>query len=135
MNSDPRYARARLRRIMPLLSADGIDAAGLAATAGRLASAAEAIDEAATRVIERVVAFDELATAAIDAAVFMAVPARSAQGARQSPDRRGGEDYPPRFERLAALDAEMARHDGSGRFKRTLGGAVIEGRQGVSSFS
>jgi hypothetical protein len=41
----------------------------------------------------------------------------------------GGEDYPPRFERLAALDAEMARHDGSGRFKRTLGGAVIEGRQ------
>jgi tRNA(Ile)-lysidine synthase len=129
MNSDPRYARARLRRIMPLLSADGIDAAGLAATAGRLASAAEAIDEAATRVIERVVVPGDLATAAIDAEVFLAVPAEIRLRALvRILIAVGGEDYPPRFERLQALDAEMARHGGSGRFKRTLGGAVIEGR-------
>jgi tRNA(Ile)-lysidine synthase len=131
MNSDPRYARARLRRIMPLLSADGIDAAGLAATAGRLASAAEAIDEAATRVIERVVAPDELAAAAIDAGVFTAVPAEIRLRALvRILIAVGGEDYPPRFERLQALDAEMARHGASSRLKRTLGGAVIEGRRG-----
>jgi tRNA(Ile)-lysidine synthase len=128
MNSDPRYARARLRRIMPLLSADGIDAAGLAATAGRLASAAEAIDEAATRVIERVVVPDEIAAATIDADVFLAIPAEIRLRALvRILIAVGGEDYPPRFERLQALDAEMARR---GRFKRTLGGAVIEGRQG-----
>jgi tRNA(Ile)-lysidine synthase len=74
---------------------------------------------------------DELAAAAIDAEVFLAVPAEIRLRALvRILIAVGGEDYPPRFERLQALDAEMARHGGSGRFKRTLGGAVIEGRQG-----
>jgi tRNA(Ile)-lysidine synthase len=89
MNRDPRYARARLRRIMPLLSADGIDVAGLAATARRLASAADAIDEAATRVIERIVVADELATAVIDAKLLLAIPTEiRLRALGEDPDRR-----------------------------------------------
>jgi tRNA(Ile)-lysidine synthase len=130
MNRDPRYVRSRLRRIMPLLSADGIDAAGLAATARRLASAAEAIDEAATRVIERIVVPDEMATATIDAKLFLAIPAEIRLRALvRILIAVGGEDYQPRFERLSALAAEMERLEESGRFKRTLAGAVIEGRR------
>ena len=42
----------------------------------------------------------------------------------------GGDGYPPRFERLVLLADAMAEHRGGGRFKRTLAGAVIEGRAG-----
>ena len=41
----------------------------------------------------------------------------------------GGGDYPPRFERLAALAAAMTAPAG-GRFKRTLAGCVVERREG-----
>ena len=41
----------------------------------------------------------------------------------------GGGDYPPRFERLAAL-AEAMTAPAGGRFKRTLAGCVVERRDG-----
>ena len=42
----------------------------------------------------------------------------------------GGEAYAPRHERLVALDGAMSAAD-DGRFKRTLGGVVIEGGRGA----
>jgi tRNA(Ile)-lysidine synthase len=131
MNTDPRFARARLRRIMPLLAADGIDAAGLAATARRLAQAAETIDAVASRLIDMAVETDALATAAIDPALLLASPGEiRLRSLARILIAVGGDDYPPRFERLAALLRDMEGHDGSSRFKRTLAGAVIEWREG-----
>jgi tRNA(Ile)-lysidine synthase len=131
MNTDSRFARARLRRIMPLLAADGIDPAGLAATARRLAGAAEAIDAAATTLIGNAVGLDAFAVASLDRAALLAAP----REVRLRLVVRlllaiGGDDYPPRFEKLSALVGEMERHDAGGRFKRTLSGAVIEWRGG-----
>jgi tRNA(Ile)-lysidine synthase len=131
MNADPRFARARLRRIMPLLAAEGIDPAGLAATARRLAGAAEAIDDVATSLIEKAVDLDALAVASLDRSAFFAAP-------REVRHRLlvrlllaiGGDEYPPRFERLAALTGDMEGHDGHARFKRTLSGALVEWRGG-----
>lgn len=130
MNADPRFARARLRRIMPLLALDGIDPAGLAATAGRLAQAAEAIDTVAGGLIASAIETDDMAVAAIDPANFFSAPreirlrtlSRLLLGV-------GGDLYPPRFERLAGLADDMQAHDGGARFKRTLGGAVVEWRK------
>lgn len=131
MNTDPRFARARLRRIMPLLAADGIDPAGLAATSRRLADAAEAIDAAAGDLIATAIELDAMATATLDPEKFFKAPG----AVRMRTLSRlllviGGDLYPPRFERLAALAEAMADHHDRGRLKRTLAGAVIERRGG-----
>jgi tRNA(Ile)-lysidine synthase len=131
MNTDPRFARARLRRIMPLLAADGIDSAGLAATAGRLAEAAEALDSAAGGLIAAAVDCDDMATVAITPERFFGAPAavwlRSFVRLLLAV---GGELYPPRHERLRDLAEAMKSREGGARFKRTLAGAVVEWRGG-----
>jgi tRNA(Ile)-lysidine synthase len=125
MNGDPRFLRARIRRLMPLLAANGLGAAEIAAAARRLAAAADAIDAAASRAIAAAVRFDELAVAWLDPEPFF--------GPTEEVRRRaltrllqaiGGEPYPPRVEKLEALDRAMAA--ARGRFKRTLAGSVIE---------
>jgi tRNA(Ile)-lysidine synthase len=129
MNTDPRFARARIRRIMPLIAADGIDPAGLAATARRLADAAEAIDVVAGELIAHAVELDAMAVAAIDPVAFFGAPGEVRMRALlRLLLALGGDHYPPRFERLAALANAMADHQGRARFKRTLAGAVIEWR-------
>lgn len=131
MNTDPQFARARLRRIMPLIAADGIDPAGLAATARRLAEAAEAIDAAAGDLIAAAVELDPMATAMLDPAAFFKAPGEvRTRALLRLLLAVGGKPYPPRFERLAALASAMADDQGRGRFKRTLAGAVIERRSG-----
>lgn len=131
MNSDARFARGRLRRIMPLIAADGIDPAGLAATARRLADAAEAVDAAAGDLIATAVTLDAMATAAIDPVAFFKAPGEIRMRALlRLLLAHGGDQYPPRHQRLAALAGAMVDHDGRGRFKRTLAGTVIEWRAG-----
>jgi len=127
MNTDPRFARARIRRIMPLIAADGVDPAGLAATARRLADAAEAIDAAASDLIAGAVELNAMAAATIDPAAFFNRPGEVWRRALlRLLLALGGVHYPPRFERLVALADAMAAHRGRGRFKRTLAGTVVE---------
>ncbi len=130
MNADPRFARARVRRIMPLLAADGFEPALIAGAARRLADAAAAIDAAASALIAEAVETDALAVARLDAARFAAAPiAVSRRALVRLLLAIGGDDYPPRHERVERLAAAMEAHDG-GRFKRTLAGTVIEARAG-----
>jgi len=127
MNHDPQFLRVRIRRLMPLLAAEGFDPATIAATTERLRVAADALDAAADAAIGRHVAADDLAVAW----------AGQALGEEDAEVRRrvlvrvlmavGGEAYPPRSERLEALGRAMAAHR-RGRFKRTLGGTVVEWR-------
>lgn len=128
MNSDLRFLRTRIRRLMPLLATEGFEAADLAATAGRLAAAADAMDQWADRVIADTVTLDRFAVARLHPARFLAEPTE----VRLRVLTRlllavGGDAYPPRFERLSTLHDAMAGHS-HGRFKRTLAGAVIEAR-------
>jgi tRNA(Ile)-lysidine synthase len=131
MNSDPRFLRARIRRIMPLLAAEGFGPAEIAATTERLARAADAIDRAVDRLIAEAVTVDPFAVAAVDGAAFVAAP----EEVRHRFLVRllaaiGGDDYPPRFARLRGLHQAMVARAGPGRFKRTLAGVVIEWRHG-----
>jgi tRNA(Ile)-lysidine synthase len=127
MNGDTRFLRARLRRAMPRLAAYGLAPAALAAAAGHFAAAADAIDAAVTVAIATGVEFDALAVAWLDAEAFRALPA-DIRGRLLSRllQAVGGEPYPPRSARLAALVGAMAA--ATGRFKRTLAGAVVERR-------
>ncbi len=135
MNADPRFARARLRRIMPLLAADGLDAAKLASTARRLGSAADALDALSTRFLGEGVTCDALGVARIEQTAFRAVPREiGLRAIARILLAIGGEDYPPRFERLAGLFDALIDFEGKGRFKRTLGGVIAEGRSGQFLF-
>jgi tRNA(Ile)-lysidine synthase len=130
MNSDPRFLRTRLRRIMPILAENGVDAAAIAGAASRLAIAADAIDAAADRVLGEAAEFDEFGVCFLDAARFFSA---SGEVRRRALTRIlqaiGGEPYPPRSAKVETLDRAMG--DASGRFKRTLAGTVIERRRGT----
>src|SRR4029078_10010236 len=58
MNDDDRFARVRARKLLPLLAAEGLGPDEIAAAAGRLAEAAEAIDSAATQFLAEAVTVD-----------------------------------------------------------------------------
>lgn len=133
MNHDPRFLRTRIRRLMPLLAAEGLDIATIAATTQQLRLAADAIDAAADAAIARHVVADDLGVA------------WAGRDLSDEPDevrRRvlvrilmaiGGEAYPPRSERLDALDRAITGH-AAGRFKRTLAGTIVERRDGRFAF-
>jgi tRNA(Ile)-lysidine synthase len=130
MNADPRFDRVRVRKLMPLLAAEGIAAPVLAAAARRFADFADAIERAADVVLAEAVETDDLAIAWLD---LTKLAASNSDVAVRAFVRIliavGGGIYPPRFDRLSALLAAVLGHRG-GRFKRTLAGCVIEWREG-----
>ncbi len=133
MNTDPRFLRARIRRLMPTLAAVGIDASVLAATAARLGKAADAIDQAVDALVAAAVKVDALAIATLAPGAFLAAP----EAVRLRLLARllvaiGGESYPPRFERLQALHDRLAGD--AAPVKLTLAGVVIEKRRGTLVF-
>lgn len=131
MNADDRFARSRIRRLMPLLAAEGVDPSGLAATARRLAGAAEAVDRAAGDLLASAVTVDALAVATLHPSPFFAAPGEVRTRALvRILLAIGGDLYPPRYDRLAALLRDIEAHAGGFRFKRTLAGTVVEARKG-----
>lgn len=59
-NDDPRFARIRVRGLMPSLAAEGIDAATLSATADRMRMAREVLDDAARALADTAATVSEL---------------------------------------------------------------------------
>jgi tRNA(Ile)-lysidine synthase len=126
MNDDPRYERVRMRR---LLASGAIDAASIAETAARLAEAADAIDAAATAMLGEV---DDEGVAWLSGDAFAAAPPEvRLRAVSRLLIAIGGDEYPPRREKVAALAAAMLV---GARFKRTLAGAVVETRGGRFAF-
>ncbi len=129
-NTDPRFARARLRALMPALAAEGIDAAGIARTAARLARASDALDHYATLLLEAAVTTDPLAVARVDREAFAAAPEEvRLRALGRLVQAIGGAEWPPRSERLESLDAALI---GVGAFKRSLGGAILRADGGLA---
>ncbi|CAN5129625.1 hypothetical protein BH10PSE9_BH10PSE9_25700 [soil metagenome] len=131
MNGDPRYARARVRALLPHLAGEGLDPARIAETAMRLADADEAVEAAVTALIAGAVTADAFAVARLDPVAFAAAPREvRLRALARVLHAVGGEDYPPRFQRLERLLEAIEGAPVVGRFKRTLGGTVIEQRDG-----
>lgn len=122
-NRDRRFARARLRALMPALADEGLGSETLARAATRLARASDAIGHHAGRLVAAAVTVDPLAVARLDRARYAAEPAEvRLRALTRLLAAIGGATFPPASERLEALDLALA---GSGRFRRTLGGVVI----------
>jgi tRNA(Ile)-lysidine synthase len=135
MNADPRYARARVRALLPHLAGEGLDPGRIAETAMRLADAAEAIEAAVTALIAGAVTADTFAVARLDPAAFAAAPREvRLRALARVLHAVGGEDYPPRFQGLERLLAVMETPSAAARFKRTLARTVIEQRDGKFLF-
>jgi tRNA(Ile)-lysidine synthase len=127
MNDDPRYERVRMRR---LLAAGHLDAAAIAATAMRMAEAADAIDAAATALLGEV---DSGGVAWLEGRAFAAAPVEvRTRALTRLLLAIGGDAYPPHRDKVAGLAAAMLA---GGKFKRTLAGVVVASRDGRFAFA
>lgn len=122
-NTNAGFARVRLRRLAPLLAAEGLAAGRLAATAGRLARARAALEQAVAEAACRFVELHPAGFARCEASAF----ARLADEIGLRLLSRlllvvGGGAYGPRLERLERLHAEL-RGGVSGA--RTLAGCRL----------
>jgi tRNA(Ile)-lysidine synthase len=127
-NTDPRFARARWRRLLPMLAEEGLDPARLARLSDRLRRAEEALDRAAAAAFARLcrpfpggVEIDGPGLAAEPEEIALRVLARALQQ---------GNSAPIRLERLEACVAALLAAQSTGRRARhTLAGRQISIRR------
>lgn len=129
-NDDPAHARIRMRRLLPALAAEGLDAARLAATATHLGRARAAIDDAVAGLLARAAAVFPAGYVRLDAQVLKAAPAEvSLRALARCLMAVGGRAYVPRLDRLERLHARL-RSGGLGG-GTTLGGCLVVPHRGT----
>ncbi len=125
-NRDPRFMRTKLRALMPELARAGLGPEQLAEAARQMARVADAIEAQAAALLRQAVGLDRFAIATLDTAIYRdAVAEVRLRALTRLLQAIGGGVYPPRSERLAALDGSLAG-DAVTRFRRTLAGVVAE---------
>ena len=122
-NADPRFARARLRGLLPELAAEGLSAARLARLARRMAEAEAALGGCA----ERCLAEAARAPGRYDGARILAEPpAVRSRALDLALTRLGAAPGRPRLERVERLAEALAEAARAGApLRRTLHGAAI----------
>ena len=130
-NRDPRFTRARLRELMPMLAEEGLDARRLALMAQRVRRAESALELA---VAVAAAATSETAWARerpirLDAEKFIRLPAELALRLLGRAILHAGDGTPLRLGRLEALYDWLAESSSApsrpSRLRRTLAGALI----------
>jgi tRNA(Ile)-lysidine synthase len=145
-NADLRFARPRLRALAGSLAEAGLTATALGSAARRLARADAAIEAAVDALAATAVERHAGGFTAVDPAAIARAPEEVAlRTLGRTVGEIGGEPYGPRLERLERLYGDLLEHVGAldhgvaleprgapehrgarGRFRRTLGGAVLE---------
>jgi tRNA(Ile)-lysidine synthase len=123
-NADPKFTRARLRPLMAVLAAEGLDAGRLASLARRLRRADAAIEA----VVERALAQwpDTGGTTILPAEGFASLPAEMALRVLGRAIARHASEGPVELGKLEALFvALLSAGQSPTPFRRTLAGAVI----------
>jgi tRNA(Ile)-lysidine synthase len=129
-NTDPRFARARLRKIMPLLATEGLDAGKLAMLARRVTRSEAAHEIAVQEALSRVslTQWSNSGPIMLDRQQFATLPAEVALRLLGRAIGRVGDEGPVELGKLEALfDAiqEWGTPGQGGRLRRTLAGALI----------
>ncbi|HEX8666578.1 MAG TPA: tRNA lysidine(34) synthetase TilS [Beijerinckiaceae bacterium] len=138
-NQDPRFARARWRRIMPALAEEGLTPERLGALAVRAQRAEEALDARAAAVLDAARIGAGRGRLDLDAATLLAEPEAILLriAARGIVAVAGPRTRPVRLDRFEAHVLESLRPalaEGR-RLKLNLGGALIEAASGRLRFS
>jgi tRNA(Ile)-lysidine synthase len=103
MNEDERFARARIRKILPVLEAAGLPPRRITQAAQHLGRARQALDAAALEFLGRSARLEH-GRALLDGAALAAIPREIALRALATVlSSVGGAIYRPRFERLDGL--------------------------------
>jgi tRNA(Ile)-lysidine synthase len=129
-NADPRFARSRLRKLMPLIANEGLTGERLARFSARMEAVTEALDRSARQVHATALREAGPTMRQYWLAVMMAEPAavlvRVLAIALHELSPRCGDPFGPRLERLEALVERLRQaHRTGGRFAQTLAGAKI----------
>ncbi len=127
-NRDPRFTRARLRGLMPVLAREGLDAGRFALLARRLKRADIAIESAVDRAETALTVQAGVPGAvAFDASGYAQLPAEIALRLIGRAIARVGDAGPVQLAKLEALKAALdaAQMAGSARFRRSLAGAMV----------
>jgi tRNA(Ile)-lysidine synthase len=127
-NRDPRFTRARLRPLMPVLAQEGLDARRLSLLARRLKRADAALEAAVDLAMAGLAVTPSAAGAiAFDAAGFSRLPAEIALRVLGRAVAQAGDEGPVELAKLEALAEALgsAQKSGNARFRRSLAGAVV----------
>lgn len=127
-NTDPRFTRARLRQVMPLLAAEGLDAGKLSLLARRAARAEAAVEAAVAGALPRVslTQWSNSGPIMLDYGRLEDLPAEVALRLLGRAIARVGDEGHLELGKLEVLfDALRGRNQGHERFRRTLAGAVV----------
>lgn len=124
-NQDPKYLRARLRTLAPVLAKEGIDAANLALMAKRLGRANAALNRLAEEAAFAL-RVDRAGGRAFEARGFFLMPDElSIRMLREAIDAEGIEG-PAELAKVEALyEGLVAAYRAGGEVKRTLAGAAV----------
>jgi tRNA(Ile)-lysidine synthase len=127
-NRDPRFLRARLRRLMPQLAEEGLDARRLAQLAQRLRRAEAAIEaavEAAAATVSKS-PWNGAGPIALDAEKFRNLPAEIGLRLLGRAVARCGDEGPAELAKLESLyEALAGAIMRAPRLRRTLAGALV----------
>ena len=126
-NRDPRFARSRLRDLMPALAREGLTARRLAVLAQRLRRADRALEAAVDRADADIAARAGQDMIALDAPGFFRLPAEIALRLLGREVTAAGDEGPVELAKLESLNAELksAQNRAEKRFRRTLAGAQV----------
>jgi tRNA(Ile)-lysidine synthase len=127
-NRDPRFARARLRGLMPGLAREGLDARRLALLARRLKRADLAIEATVDRAEENLaVRSSGPGASGFEASGFARLPDEIALRLLGRAVAEAGNEGPVELSKLEALKTALddAQNTATARFRRSLAGALV----------
>jgi tRNA(Ile)-lysidine synthase len=125
-NAEPRFARVRLRRLMPLLEKEGLDRAHLLRLAERAGRAEAALRHTAYAVRARLKVAFRAEGLRVDASALAEVPREIAVRVVAGLIAEAGAAEPPRLERLEALSERLIAALKAGKpLKGSLAGCVL----------
>lgn len=126
-NRDPRFARPRLRELMPQLAAEGLTAARLARLARRVARVERTLHDVLNAALLKFAPgpWPDQGPVALDAAEFARLPEEVALRMLERTVNWVGNEGPAELGKLEVLYDAVADAMDTGRFRRTLAGAVV----------
>ncbi|MBA3517803.1 MAG: tRNA lysidine(34) synthetase TilS [Rhizobiales bacterium] len=125
-NRDPRFARVRMRALLPALAEHGLTPARLAGTAARLARAAAALHYYAETLLRDDFTSDPHGVVRGPTAALAAAPEEvGLRALALLLAAVGGAHHTPRLDRLEALRDGILAAGAEDRFRRTLHGCIV----------
>ncbi|MBV9968636.1 MAG: tRNA lysidine(34) synthetase TilS [Xanthobacteraceae bacterium] len=129
-NEDPRFARVRWRRLLPALAQEGLTTRRLVYLARRVRRSETAIETAVCAAFERLGSRAAGHAIAFDAAGWRELPAEIALRLIGRAVGQVGDEGPVELGKLEALYDSLAAAFSTGRFRRTLAGAMVSLQRG-----